>query len=162
MIKVFTPPQRVIPDKQALKIFLAGSIEMGKAENWQQTTIAEFEKISAENIQIFNPRRDSFDPNLEQSFENPVFNQQVTWELKALEKADIIIMNLLPETKSPISLLELGLHASKGKLRVCCPKDFWRRGNVEIVCDMFDIPLFEDFQKLISELKTEILTQNSK
>ena len=42
----------------------------------------------------------------------------------------------MPGTKSPITLLELGLHAGKNpqKLVVCCPDGYWRKGNVDIVC----------------------------
>ena len=44
-----------------------------------------------------------------------------------------------PNTKSPVSLLELGLYAHTGKLRVCCPDGFWRKGNVDVICARFGI-----------------------
>lgn len=37
------------------------------------------------------------------------FEHQVNWELEHLEKADLIIMNILASSKSPITLLEMGL-----------------------------------------------------
>ena len=49
-----------------------------------------------------------------------------------------------PETKSPISLLELGLFANSGKIHVICPEGFWRKGNVDIVCDEYNIPMYKD------------------
>lgn len=63
----------------------------------------------------------------------------ITWELDALDLADFIIMYFDPATKSPISLLELGLYSSTGKLVVCCPDGFWRKGNVDIVCKRLGI-----------------------
>ncbi len=72
-----------------------------------------------------------------------------------LEAADIVVMYLAPGTKSPISLLELGLCAHSGKLKVCCPEGFWRRGNVEIVCMRHRIPLFETLDDLIIDLRGE-------
>jgi len=54
-----------------------------------------------------------------------------------------------PNTKSPISLLELGLHANSGKMIVCCPKGFWRKGNVDIVCERYDVPVVCDIDSLI-------------
>ena len=86
-------------------------------------------------------------------FENPQFYQQVNWELDALEKADFIILNLLPNSKSPISLLELGLFAKSEKLLVCCPKEFYRSGNIQIVCDKYNIPLFTDIDELLNTVK---------
>lgn len=39
-------------------IFLAGSIEMGKAENWQKRIVDE---LSDKGYTFFNPRRDDWD-----------------------------------------------------------------------------------------------------
>jgi len=71
-----------------------------------------------------------------------------------LDAADIVVMYLAPGTKAPISLLELGLCARTGKLRVCCPEGFWRRGNVEMVCERYQIPLSATLDDLIAELRT--------
>ncbi len=62
-------------------------------------------------------------------------------------------MYLAPGMQSPISLMELGLHAQSGKLIVCCPDGFWRKGNVQIVCAKWGIPLVESME----ELETRIL-----
>ena len=61
-----------------------------------------------------------------------------------------------PNTKSPISLLELGLFAHSKKLIVCCPEGFWRKGNVDIVCDKYGIPNYDSLEKLLNYL-TNIL-----
>merc|ERR1712096_330437 len=85
-----------------------------------------------EEVTFCNPRRDSWNPYLEQHRGNDVFREQVLWELNALERVDIIVLYLQPGTKSPISLLELGLHTRSGKLIVLCPTGFWRKGNVDM------------------------------
>jgi hypothetical protein len=64
-------------------------------------------------------------------------------------------MYFSPGTKSPISLLELGLHSNDNMI-VCCPEDFWRRGNVEIVCQRKGISIFDNLEDAISELKIRI------
>jgi hypothetical protein len=124
-------------------IFLAGSIEMGKAEDWQ-ADMTEF--FNLHNWGVFNPRRDDWDPTWVQDFENPQFAQQVNWELNALDNADFIIMYFAPETMSPISLYEFGRYSDSGKMAVVCPSGFWRKGNIEIGCHKDNIPLFDDFQ----------------
>lgn len=123
-------------------MFLAGSIEMGEAEDWQ----SELTKYFENKYNIFNPRRDDWDSSWVQSFENPAFSQQVNWELHALDLCDVIIMYFDPATKSPISLLELGLYASSGKLHVICPEGFYRKGNVDIVCNKYNIPIYKDLK----------------
>jgi Nucleoside 2-deoxyribosyltransferase like len=129
-------------NRERKSVFLAGSIEMGKAENWQQEATNTF---NLSGWDVLNPRRDDWDSSWSQDFENPQFYQQVSWELTALEHADLIVMYFDPKTKSPISLLELGLFARSGKLKVICPDGFWRKGNVEVVCNFYNIPFYNDW-----------------
>lgn len=147
-------------DKQQglVKIFLAGSIEMGAAEDWQKR-IANC--LPGYDVLLFNPRRDDWDASWKQDIGNEQFNYQVSWELNRLEESDFIFMYLSPETKSPISLLELGLYANSGKMLVCCPNGFWRKGNVDIVCTRLNIPLYGTMDEAIEGLKTKIRLKNA-
>ena len=130
-------------------IFLAGSIEMGKAENWQDKVVR---LLKDKDVIIFNPRRDDWDSSWKQSKDNKQFREQVEWELKAQEHADIILMYFDPNTKAPISLLELGLFASSGKMIVVCPNGFWRKGNVDIVCEKYEIKQAETIEEAVKKI----------
>lgn len=147
-MKHYKAPDRKI-DFNLPSIFLAGSIEMGVAENWQDK-IAD--ALKYELVILFNPRRDDWDASWEQSIKNPNFVEQVEWELDMLNAADWIVMYFDPNTKSPISLLELGLHAKSGKLIVCCPDGFWRKGNVEVICQRYQIPVYNDLDSFIEKI----------
>jgi len=150
MIMEYKPPQNISERTRNKKtVFLAGSIEMGQSTDWQIEVSKVFQKNS---WNVLNPRRDNWDSSWEQKFENPYFYQQVMWELNALENADLIVMYFCPNTKSPISLLELGLYAKSGKLMVVCPENFWRKGNVDIVCHKYNIPLFNKMSELFEEI----------
>ena len=146
------------PLVNSVKVFLAGSIEMGKAIDWQTAVSDKLQSLSSLGgfITIFNPRRDSWDLSWEQTENNPEFRNQVNWELNKLEESHIIFLNFVEDTMSPISLLELGHIASSGKLIVCAPKEFYRRGNVEIVCSRMGIPLFANFEDALSSLSSRI------
>lgn len=92
----------------------------------------------------------------EESIHNKQFAEQVNWELDSQEIADLIVMYFSPETKSPITLLELGLFKNKPMV-VCCPDGFWRKGNVEIVCDRFQIPLINDKEEFMRRVTALVM-----
>lgn len=73
--------------------------------------------------------------------------------LAAQERATVIAMYFAPPTRAPISLLELGLFARSGKMIVCCPEGFWRRGNVDIVCERYGVPRVPTLDELIAALR---------
>ncbi len=57
-----------------------------------------------------------------------------------------------PNTKSPISLLELGLYAASDKLTVCCPEGFWRKGNVDIVCERYGVEQVDTIEEFAIQI----------
>jgi hypothetical protein len=141
-----------IDNAGAFRVFLAGSIDMGKAENWQERLERELSEY--ENVVICNPRRDDWDSSWVQSIDNPQFNEQVSWELDNIESADMVVVYFDPAGQAPITLLELGIVSQIEGIDVivCCPDGYWRKGNVEMVCDRYDIPLctnIDDFVHLI-------------
>lgn len=148
-MEIIKPPQK-LPLADARMLFLAGSIEMGTAEHWQ-TKVQE--RLIDTDWTILNPRRDSWDASWEQRKDNPHFREQVEWELTGLERAFRVILYLDPKTKSPISLLELGLFGREsGKWIVICPEGFWRKGNVDIVCERYGITQATTIEEAVSLL----------
>ena len=135
-------------------IFVAGSIEMGTAEDWQARLVGLLKDFEGT---LWNPRRDDWDPTWEQRASNPRFAEQVNWELDMIGLSDGVVMYFDPATKSPITLLELGLLAANPKLFVCCPDGFWRKGNVEIVCERYHIPLLHTFDDLVAKIRGILL-----
>lgn len=151
-MRVITAPEK-FGSANDFSLFLAGSIEGDTAHKWQDIVI---EKLSQNKGIILNPRREVWDASWKQDITNLTFKEQVSWELDALERADMIVMYFDNTTKSPISLLELGLFAKSGKLIVCCPEGFWRKGNVDIVCERYQIPKVNTLIQLILEIKKRV------
>ena len=145
-------PNTLPPYNTGRAIFLAGSIEMGAAEKWQVGAAKQF---VATDWFVLNPRRDDWNSSWVQSVNNQQFREQVEWELDAMDRAEVILLYFDPATKSPISLLELGLYAESGKLRVVCPNGFWRKGNVEIVCKRYDIALWDKLDDAVNAIHEE-------
>src|SRR6218665_1710240 len=178
IVNVINPPNRSYEEwdksnsSNIRSIFLAGSIEMGKAEDWQ-TKLINFISNRIENtrgipdadrrydgspitVNAFNPRRKDWDSGWIQTINHPEFNQQVNWELDMLRNADVIALYFDPTTQSPISLLELGMFAHSGKMIVCCPEGFYRKGNVDIVCARACVPIYNNFDAFKLAVKDKL------
>jgi hypothetical protein len=140
---------------EAPTVFLGGSIEMGKAKDWQ-TDIEE--TLKPHDGTLLNPRRKDWDSSWTQTIENDQFREQVEWELDGMDGSSIVFLNFEPDTKSPITLLELGLRARyHTRTLVCCPEKFWRKGNVDVVCKKYDVMLTDDYEKAKIMLEAMIL-----
>lgn len=130
-------------------VFLAGTIDMGQSHDWQTELTQKLQDL---DILILNPRRTDWDASWRQEASNPQFREQVEWEMASMDSVDLIVFYFAPGSKSPITLLELGLHAHTGKCVVCCPEGFWRKGNVDIVCQRYEV----DQVDTLSGLETRI------
>jgi hypothetical protein len=149
MSNVIKSPTSIEIDNNFKSCFLAGTIGIdGKSENWQQYVS---DKLSDYAINIYNPRREKWEGSLEQNINNIDLKNQINWELDALEKSDFIIMNILGDSKSPITLLELGMFIKSGKLLVSCPKEFYRYGNIQVMCYRYNVPLFDNVDDLLND-----------
>lgn len=142
---VVTAPERPATTPDRPRIFLGGSIDMGNAPDWQKQLIAG---LADRDVVILNPRRPDWNPAWRPEASEPEFRRQVEWELEALESADIIVLYLAPGSQSPVSLLELGLHARSGKVILLCPPGFWRKGNVDITAERYGIQQVASLEEL--------------
>jgi len=118
-------------------LFLAGSIEMGLADNWQDEACNKLGDI----FEIYNPRRNDWNTGWDN--DSAELYQQITWEQERMLDADFVLFYFDPKTKSPITLLELGqcLQIQNKKIIVVCPDGFWRKSNVVITCNRYKVPV---------------------
>jgi len=148
MSNIIKPPTSIEVDNNFKSCFLAGTIDGGFSQNWQNKVS---EKLSDYAINIYNPRRDKWEGSWEQNINNIDLKNQINWEYNALDKSDYILMNILPDSQSPITILEFGMYAKSGKLLVCCPKEFFRYANIQVTCYRFNIPLFDNVDDLLND-----------
>lgn len=146
--------------KGKFTIFLAGTIDQGKGENWQKEVGQYFSKFD-NRLLVLDPRRDDWDSSWEQDIDNPEFNKQVNWELDAQEAANLIMFVFATneenaeKAEAPITLMELGLFKDK-QCVVCCPEGYYRKGNVDIVCKRNGIQVYEDFEQMLEDVSAVI------
>lgn len=140
-------------------LFLAGSIDMGAAENWQERIT---QALSDEDLVILNPRRDDWDSSWKQEMANAQFSEQVNWEQDALESCEAVVIYFSKDSKAPITFLELGQRigdhlfnddADPQTLFVYCPEGFYRKGNVDITCSRVTIPVYTDEAEMLQDIR---------
>lgn len=158
------------------KVFLAGSIEMGGAVDWQDAVVTRLKSLDDLNIVVYNPRRDDWDSSwVQDPTPGTEFHKQVSWEQYNIKSSDIVYFYFAPGTISPISLLELGqvvsfeprvgyVHGQTREIVVCCPPEFQRYGNVKMVCSVgqkrHDIHFTESFSDSLRILEKLIIIDN--
>src|SRR6478752_870752 len=77
-------------------VFLAGSIENGVADKWQERVVRD---LADSPIRFLNPRRDDWNPSWNEDINRDKLEEQIRWELEGLEMADLIIAYIDPNTK---------------------------------------------------------------
>ncbi|GAQ03161.1 hypothetical protein ALT_0482 [Aspergillus lentulus] len=123
-------------------IFLAGTTNKVDTSDWRQTLSTSLSDLP---VTIYNPYRSDWDSSWREDIDFPPFREQVEWELDKQDKADIVLIYFHPATQAPVSLLELGICARiPGKAIVVCPEGYWKRGNVQIVCEKYGIEMVDN------------------
>ena len=165
-MRLIQPPDPLQVEPNEPVVFLAGSIDMGNTTDWQADLIRSLEDC---HCLVLNPRRKNWDSTWPSDASFTPFREQVQWELAAMEKAGLIAFYFSPTSKTPITLLELGLAARSGKAVVCCPSGYWRKGNVDVVCDQYGISVVPTLPDLVNSIrnycknsKKSVATQESK
>lgn len=151
-MKEIRPPAPLSIEEGAPIVFLAGSIEMGAAVDWQSKVVEGLRDLEGT---VLNPRREEWDASWPQSIEFAPFREQVEWELEGQERATLILFYFAPDTKAPITLLELGLAAKRNAI-VCCPEGYFRKGNVDVVCRRYGLPQVDSLESLIAEARRRV------
>lgn len=124
------------------KVFLAGAIDMGQAVDWQSYVIEKLGGI--DDLVLVNPRRPNFTPD--------TLDEQILWELDALDTASRIFMWFPKNAKAPISFFESGLYMNSRKLIIGAEDGFYRRRNLELTTVHYGVHLFNNLDAMMNEL----------
>lgn len=135
--------------KLIILISLSGTIT--GTPSWQ-TILSD--SLSHLPVTILNPLNTNWDSTWKETASFEPFKTQVEWELEGLERADIVVVYFGGDAKAPISLMELGLSLGRQKkVVVGCEEKFWKRGNVEIVCERAGVAVFTGLDGVLARLK---------
>jgi hypothetical protein len=171
-IETIVAPKQRYGNTDNIRVFLGGTIDMGASRDWQkELQIYAYDRFEPEhqNITFYNPRRPEPFDGL-QSIENDKFTGQVHWEFDHIDECQVMIIYLVGGSLSPISLLEFGYYLGKlsadkkfweeQRLLIACEPGFWRKGNIEVLCDRFAIPLADDIEQIAVWLEAQVKDLN--
>lgn len=135
-----------LPVKEGNKdyVFLAGSIDLKLKGNWRNKLI----DIVGNKVHFIDPTISNHD-----ELDDNQMKKHINWELDALNLADKVFLNFLPDSKSPISLIELGLYVRTPKLIVVCPDEFYQSRYIKTLCEKYKVTIFNDFNQAIKYIK---------
>lgn len=148
--RLFRSPARPDGPLSGRSVFLAGSIEMGRAEMWQPRVA---ERFLSEGYNVFDPRRDEWDAGWEQDpTPGTLFERQVSWELDHIHRADLVFFRFGAEGPAIVSMLEAGLVIGRGKpVVILADAGYMRRGNLVITARRAGVPIFGTEEEAVSE-----------
>ena len=124
-------------------VFLAGSIEMGRAELWQPRVAQTFLDAGAA---VFDPRREDWDAGwVQDPTPGSPFETQVSWELSHLARADLVFFRITHDGPAIVSMIEMGLMIGAGRpVVIQADPGYMRYGNIAITARRWQVPLFEE------------------
>lgn len=131
------------------RIFLAGAIDMGAAVDWQAWVIEQL--LTVDGLTVLNPRRANFTPD--------TLDEQIRWELEALEAVDTIFMWFPKDAKAPISFFEAGLYWRSRKFLIGAEIGFYRRRNLEITGERYGVNIHSSLETMVHSLLDTVGTR---
>ncbi|GAA3594258.1 nucleoside 2-deoxyribosyltransferase domain-containing protein [Flavivirga amylovorans] len=132
-----------IKEKHKNYIFLAGSIDLNLPSNWRK-----------EVIDIIGAKAHFLDPTIinHNELNDSQMKNHIHWELDALHLADKVFLNFLPSSKSPISLIELGMYIKTSKLVVVCPNEFYQSRYIKTLCNKYKVSVFNSLSIAVNSI----------
>jgi len=152
-ITVFQPGDQ-LPQmtNDSVKIYLGGTMDFSgnPASDWQQAFIDGLAKLTDPlkgllliknlNFFIFNPKVPP-QSAVGASLDNPDFINQMQWRLQMQDMSDVIFLNIMKKSVSPVPILEFGSLVQSGKLVVRTSEEYQLYSHVRLYCEKYQIPL---------------------
>lgn len=135
----------------AVKIYLAGTIDFGAEENnWQNKFEQGLVKLCDPikgllllkhvSFIIFDPRMPLQSP-VAAFLDNPEWVNVQTWRMNSMDQADFVFCNIMNKSVSPIPVLEFGSLLTSGKLIVRCGENNQIYSHIRMYCEKYAVPL---------------------
>ena len=135
----------------AIKLYLGGTMDFGSSENDWQTKFQEglmkltdplkgLLMIRGASWIIFNPHVPPT-MNLAPTLDNPEFVNVMQWRMTMMDIADVVFLNIMNKSVSPIPVLEFGSLLTSGKLVVRCGELNQIYPQIRLYCEKYNVPL---------------------
>lgn len=135
----------------SIKLYLGGTMDFGSSNNdWQQKFIEGLTKLTDplkgllmyKNTSwiIFNPHVPPQNP-LAPTLDNPEFVSTMQWRMQMMDISDVVFINIMNKSTSPIPILEFGSLLTSGKMVVRCGEQHQIYSQIRLYCEKYNVPL---------------------
>ncbi|KJR80277.1 uncharacterized protein SPSK_05624 [Sporothrix schenckii 1099-18] len=155
------------PDRPALqhitRLFLAGTTPVKSLGHGNPNPVVDWRRLVCSAVgnlpvTVFDPLRPDWDASWTEDANFSLFRQQVDWELEMQEQSTLIAFFFDPARDGSVSLLELGLCAGRAASAIVgCPPGYTKRGNVQMVCARYGIPLVDSAEALADAVRAHLV-----
>lgn len=144
MIQIVTP-NTVHPEQSTKSIFLAGPMSRTGGPDWRNDAIKILQDSGYDGI--------VYDPRSNWGSETFNFSTQVGWELKALNRADVILFWVPRTEENPgfTTNVEFGKFVNSGRCVLGFPPDAMKMRYLEELAKDTKVPVFEDLSRCLEE-----------
>lgn len=135
---IHRPPQKKIHslDYTRHRVYLSGAMT---GEDWQSKFTNELDSL---RVDVFSPRYPS-------SHTVTPPDGLFEWEIDHMSIANVIAFNFIPDEDCSSALIALGMYAKTDRIIVCCPDGFFKKGDIDALCNREDIPQVDSLDLLI-------------
>ena len=135
---IHRPPLKKIHslDYTRHRVYFSGAMT---GEDWQSKFTTKLEDL---RVDVFCPRYPS-------SHTVPAPDGLFEWEIDHMSIANVIAFNFISNEDCSSALIALGMYARTDRIIVCCDDEFYKKGDIDALCDREDIPQVDSLDLLI-------------
>lgn len=150
--------QALKSDPKSLSLFLSGQISPrcdSTPQTWQSSLANALSHLP---LTVFNPHRPDWDSSWKSDPDFPPLNEQVNWELDAIEGSDLVVVSFAPGSDAPVTLMEFGLAVGRDPKKVICwlGEGYSKSVNVVLLCRRLGLTILRTEGEVVDELTRRV------
>ncbi|TLD08582.1 uncharacterized protein PgNI_07160 [Pyricularia grisea] len=131
-------------------VYLAGSMPVTGTADWREALVGSLAHVP---VTWVDPTRPEWDESWREDDDHGPFREHVKWEIEMKDRADLVIVHFGASSRPSDGLLELGILAgSRRRCKVVCESGYQKRGDVVMLCQRYQIDVFNTVDALARKL----------
>jgi len=147
-MRTLTPKDTYDVEANEFAVFLAGDMKTP----WRKELCDLLAEAKIPDLVILDPTVDDWETYVgEETFTNPKYITQVSWEHDSLSKANLRVFNFSGKSMAPITLVEMGTHMKSDDI-IKLDDSYELHGYIEFIASKSNTPIVNTLQGLVSRI----------